>query len=53
MAFDLTDPAALAASLDPPTRALIGGRSVESATGRTFATLNPATGAELLSLIHI
>ena len=47
MAFDLTDPAALAASLDPPTRALIGGRSVESASGRTFATLNPATGAEL------
>ena len=47
MALDLTDPAALAASLDPPTRALIGGRSVESASGRTFATLNPATGAEL------
>ncbi|MED5220898.1 MAG: aldehyde dehydrogenase family protein, partial [Actinomycetota bacterium] len=47
MALDLTDPAALAASLEPPSRALIGGRSVESASGRTFATLNPATGAEL------
>ena len=47
MTIDLADPAALAASIDPPTRALIGGRSVEAASGKTFATLNPATGAEL------
>jgi gamma-glutamyl-gamma-aminobutyraldehyde dehydrogenase len=47
MTIDLADPAALAASVQPPTRALIGGRSVESASGRTFATLDPATGREL------
>lgn len=41
------DPAALAASVTPPTRMMIGGRSVESASGATFATHNPATGAEL------
>ena len=41
------DPAALAASVTPPTRMMIGGRSVESASGATFATLNPATGEEL------
>ena len=32
------DPAALAASVTPPTRMMIGGRSVESASGATFAT---------------
>ena len=47
MTINLADPAALAASVQPPTRALIGGRSVESASGRTFATLDPATGREL------
>ena len=47
MKIDLTDPVALTASVRPPTRALIGGRSVDAASGRTFATLNPATGAEL------
>jgi gamma-glutamyl-gamma-aminobutyraldehyde dehydrogenase len=47
MTTNLADPAALAASVQPPTRALIGGRSVESASGRTFATLDPATGREL------
>ena len=41
------DPAALAASVTPPTRMMIGGRSVESASGATFATFNPATGQEL------
>ncbi len=41
------DPAALAASVTPPTRMMIGGRSVESASGATFATYNPATGEEL------
>ena len=65
MATDLADPAALAASVQPSTRAVIGGRSVEAVSGKTFATLNPATGQELaqvaegdaddvdLSLIHI
>ena len=47
MTIDLADPTALAASIDPPTRAVIGGRSVEAASGKTFATLNPATGREL------
>ena len=47
MTINLADPAALAASVQPPTRAVIGGRSVDSASGKTFATLNPATGAEL------
>ena len=47
MALDLANPTALAASINPPTRAVIGGRSVESASGKTFATLNPATGTEL------
>ncbi len=41
------DPAALAASVTPSTRMVIGGRSVESADGSTFATASPATGQEL------
>ncbi len=41
------DPAALAASVTLPTRAVIGGRSVEAAAGGTFATTNPATGEHL------
>ena len=47
MPTDLADPAALAASVQPSTRAVIGGRSVEAVSGKTFATLNPATGQEL------
>ena len=42
------DPAALAASVTLPTRAVIGGRSVAAAAGGTFATTNPATGAGTL-----
>ena len=41
------DPVALAASVTPPTRMMIGGRSVEALSGSTFATFNPATGVEL------
>ena len=41
------DPTALVGSVTPPTRMMIGGRSVEAASGRTFATHNPATGEEL------
>ena len=41
------DPSALAASVAPSTGLVIGGRSVESTDGSTFATLDPATGAEL------
>ena len=41
------DPTALVASVSPPTRMMIGGRSVEAASGKTFATANPATGEEL------
>ena len=44
------DPAALAASVTPPTRMMIGGRAVESASGKTFATYNPATGEELAQI---
>ena len=47
MTIDLADPTALAASIDPPTRAVIGGRSVEADSGKTFAPLNPANGREL------
>ena len=47
MTTDLADPAALAASVRPSTRAVIGGRSVDAASGKTFATLDPATGREL------
>ncbi len=43
----MTDAAALAATLRLPTKAMIGGRATESATGQTFATINPATGVEL------
>ncbi len=43
----MTDPVALAASVTPPTRMMIGGRSVESASGSTFTTFNPANGQEL------
>lgn len=39
--------ARLASSLHMPTEAIIGGRSVPSASGETFATINPATGEEL------
>ena len=44
MTIALADAAALAESVAPPTRALIGGRSVEAASGRTFTSLTPATG---------
>ena len=42
-----TAAARLAAEMDLPTDAMIGGRPVESATGATFPTINPATGEEL------
>lgn len=44
MTIALADAAALAETIAPPTRAVIGGRSVEAASGRTFTSLNPATG---------
>jgi len=47
MTTDLTDPAARASSVQPPTRAGVGGRSGDAASGKTFTTLNPATGREL------
>ncbi|HCE04542.1 MAG TPA: aldehyde dehydrogenase, partial [Acidobacteria bacterium] len=52
MTTDLADPAALAASVRPPTRAVIGGRSVDAASGKTFATLDPATGRELAQVVE-
>ena len=42
--------AKLAASLHLPTNAIIGGRSVPAASGKTFATFNPATGEELAQI---
>lgn len=42
--------AKLATSLHLPTNAMIGGRPTEAASGRTFATLNPATGEELAQI---
>ncbi|MGI9606946.1 MAG: aldehyde dehydrogenase [Acidimicrobiales bacterium] len=39
--------AQLAASLHLPTKAMIGGRPAEAASGKTFATINPATGEEI------
>lgn len=38
---------ALAAELTYPTQAFINGRFVPAASGKTFATVNPATGREL------
>ncbi len=42
--------AKLARSLHLPTEAFIGGRPVPSASGKTFATLNPATGEEIAQI---
>ncbi len=42
--------AKMAAQLVLPTKNIIGGRSVDSASGQTFATLNPATGEELAQI---
>lgn len=44
------DPAALAAALHLPTQAVIGGQGREARSGETFATVNPATGAELAQI---
>ena len=44
MTIALANAAALAETIAPSTRAVIGGRSVEAASGRTFTSLNPATG---------
>ena len=46
------DPVALARSVTSSTRAVIGGRSVETADGSTFATANPATGQDLAQVAH-
>ena len=42
--------AKLAASLHLPNEAFIGGRPVPSASGKTFATINPATGEEITQI---
>ncbi|NNC79648.1 MAG: aldehyde dehydrogenase [Acidimicrobiales bacterium] len=46
----MTPAAQLAASLHLPTTAVIGGRPVAAASGKTFATINPATGEELAQI---
>ena len=40
----------LAKSLHLPTKAMIGGRSVPAASGKTFTTINPATGEALAEI---
>ncbi len=40
----------LATSLHLPTNAIIGGRSVPAASGKTFTTVNPATGEPLAEI---
>lgn len=42
--------AALAATVARPARAFIGGRAVAALSGKTFATLNPATGETLAEI---
>lgn len=46
----LSPAAKLAKSLHLPTNAIIGGRSVPAASGKTFPTVNPATGEELAQI---
>ena len=41
------DAAALAETLSLPTQAVIGGQITGAASGKTFPTVNPATGQEL------
>ncbi|SFT49506.1 aldehyde dehydrogenase [Paraburkholderia aspalathi] len=45
--FTLSEFTAAAAKLKPETRAFIDGRFVSARSGKTFATINPATGKEL------
>ncbi len=46
----MSDATALAASMRLPTQAYIGGRFVDAASGKTFATHAPGTGAELAQI---
>ena len=46
----LTDATAIAATLSLPTQAVIGGQITDAASGKTFATVNPATGQELAQI---
>jgi len=48
----VTDPAAIADSLRLSTQAVIGGQIVDAASGKTFATVNPATGQELAQVAN-
>ena len=43
----VSDWKSFAASVTPRTQAFIGGKQVSAASGATFATVNPATGATL------
>ncbi|AFT90302.1 aldehyde dehydrogenase [Paraburkholderia phenoliruptrix] len=45
--FTLSDFTAAAAKLKPETRAFIDGQFVSARSGKTFSTINPATGKEL------
>lgn len=49
-AAPLSPAAKLAKSIHMPTNAMIGGRSVPAASGKTFTTSNPATGEPLAEI---
>ena len=50
MSANVPDFSAIAKSLDIETRAFIGGKFVDSASGKSFETLNPATGKAIASI---
>jgi gamma-glutamyl-gamma-aminobutyraldehyde dehydrogenase/4-guanidinobutyraldehyde dehydrogenase/NAD-dependent aldehyde dehydrogenase len=49
-AKSVSDWKSFAASIAPRTQAFIGGKQVSAASGASFATLNPATGAALANV---
>lgn len=50
--MEALDLRARVAALTPETRAFIGGTFCDSASGRRFATLNPATGQKLADVVE-
>ena len=48
----LADWQALADALDLPRKAFVGGQFVDAASGRSFDTINPATGQVLTSVVR-
>ena len=50
MSANVPDFSAIAKSLDIETRAFIGGKFVDAASGKSFDTVNPATGKAIASI---